>query len=48
MLATYTVELGDFDHTVHIEDMELACSDCHEGPVGPAGAANLEVCTDCH
>lgn len=48
MQDTYTVELGDFDHTVHIEDMELACSDCHEGPAGPAGAADLEVCSDCH
>jgi len=44
--STFPVaELGDFDHSLHVDDFELACTDCHGEPPGPA---SREVCTDCH
>jgi nitrate/TMAO reductase-like tetraheme cytochrome c subunit len=45
---TYAVEYGDFAHASHVDDMEIACTDCHgEGP-GFVAKADREVCSGCH
>ena len=45
--TTFEVEWGDFDHSAHVEGMEMACSDCH-GEAPRIGKADLAVCADCH
>jgi hypothetical protein len=39
---------GDFDHAFHLDDMELACTDCHSPSPGGAVPVNRETCADCH
>jgi hypothetical protein len=48
MSTVYSVELGEFDHSAHVEDMEIACGECHTGPGGSVGVADLEYCSNCH
>ncbi len=48
MSRSYTGELGDFEHTVHVDDMEIGCTDCHGSTAQSLGAPSLEVCVDCH
>lgn len=45
---TFAVEFGDFSHVAHIDDMEIACTDCH-GPAPRISArADRTLCADCH
>lgn len=44
----FEVELGDFDHAMHVEEMGLACTDCHGDASRPSPAADREICSDCH
>ena len=39
---------GDFDHSMHVEGMELDCADCHAA--GESGILELQTltCTGCH
>ena len=47
MESLFPVDLGEFDHSLHVGDMELGCDECHgEGPVYQG--ADLEVCGGCH
>ncbi|MCP4659454.1 MAG: hypothetical protein GY856_28940 [bacterium] len=39
---------GDFDHSFHAVDMELACTGCHGTPPAVDARADREVCSDCH
>ncbi|MGB6639217.1 MAG: cytochrome c3 family protein [Thermoanaerobaculia bacterium] len=41
-------ELGDFDHSMHVEDMGVACTGCHGTPPRLSRSPDLEVCADCH
>ena len=41
-------ELGDFDHALHVDDMELACSDCHGEGSALVGRPDPAICSDCH
>lgn len=45
---TFTVELGEFAHTMHVDDMELACSGCHGEGATPRRSPDTAVCADCH
>jgi hypothetical protein len=40
--------LGPFEHSLHVEEMELSCTACHE--LSRRGAATLqqELCSECH
>ena len=48
MNRAYIVELGDFEHSMHISDMELECSECHGEMNELVAAPSLDVCTACH
>lgn len=39
-----------FNHRLHVQDMGLACVDCHRRALTGARATipNVEVCSDCH
>lgn len=43
---TFATELGDFSHVSHVDEMELACSDCHGAT--PRRQPDFAVCADCH
>jgi len=45
---TLTVELGEFDHAMHVDDMELACATCHGEGATPRRSPDSSVCSDCH
>jgi len=45
---TFAVELGDFSHAVHVDDMEIACSDCHGAAPRISAKADREFCAGCH
>lgn len=45
---TFATDLGDFAHSFHVLDMELACTRCHGEPPALSARANREVCADCH
>jgi len=42
---TFVTEIGDFDHSLHVDDMELSCSQCHSDGASPA---ELSACEECH
>ncbi len=44
----FPVELGDFSHAVHVDDMGLDCGDCHGAAPAFARAPDPAVCSDCH
>jgi len=48
MRRAFTVELGDFEHSAHVGDMELECSECHGEMPNPVAAPSLDVCSACH
>lgn len=41
-------DLGDFEHRLHIEDMGIACVDCHGEAPALIAEPDLEVCSECH
>jgi hypothetical protein len=41
-------DLGDFDHSMHIEATGLDCTDCHDLTPGQPVKLNGAVCADCH
>lgn len=45
---TFTVELGEFDHALHVDDMEMACTDCHGDGPGFSRVPDEAICSDCH
>jgi hypothetical protein len=45
---TFTVELGDFSHSMHVDDMEMACSTCHGEGTTLSRSPDASVCADCH
>lgn len=45
---TYEVELGDFDHEIHVDLMEVPCETCHGERAKLSRTANPEACTECH
>ncbi len=45
---TFSVELGDFSHAAHVDDMEIACSDCHGTAPRISAKADRELCAGCH
>ncbi len=45
---TFPVELGEFSHAVHVDDMELECAACHGAAPALARAPESAVCSDCH
>ena len=45
---TFAVDLGEFSHAAHVDDMELACTQCHGQPPGLRRAPDAAVCADCH
>ncbi len=44
---SFATDIGEFEHRIHVGDMEMACSDCH-GEAPRVTAADREVCTGCH
>lgn len=45
---TFTTDLGEFPHQLHVEDMEIECLTCHEQRAGTRFQRSAEVCSDCH
>jgi nitrate/TMAO reductase-like tetraheme cytochrome c subunit len=45
---TFPVEQGDFSHSLHVDDMELGCGDCHGSRPGLRASPDREVCSGCH
>jgi nitrate/TMAO reductase-like tetraheme cytochrome c subunit len=45
---TFTTEKGEFDHALHVTEMELDCETCHGEPPGGRLPADREVCATCH
>jgi nitrate/TMAO reductase-like tetraheme cytochrome c subunit len=45
---TVTVELGEFSHAAHVDDMELSCAECHGEPPALRFSPDQGVCSDCH
>ena len=45
LARSYPVELGDFSHSIHAGEMEIACVSCHGEAPGPP---DQSVCADCH
>ena len=44
----FETEHGSFKHSIHVEEMEIACEDCHvQFPSGIASASR-ETCAECH
>jgi hypothetical protein len=48
MKQTFAVDLGDFDHSMHVEDMGILCTSCHGEPSAVVQSPDIEVCVDCH
>ena len=46
--SSFAVELGEFSHASHVDDMELACSLCHGQAPGLRRTPAAAVCVDCH
>ena len=44
---SYPVDLGDFHHTAHVQDMELACTLCHGDAPALHRVPDAGVCADC-
>jgi nitrate/TMAO reductase-like tetraheme cytochrome c subunit len=45
---SFTTDLGDFPHQLHVEDMEMDCLTCHEQTAEAGFVRSAEVCMDCH
>jgi nitrate/TMAO reductase-like tetraheme cytochrome c subunit len=45
---TFPVDLGDFSHSSHVDDMELGCTSCHGDRSNIRASADRQVCADCH
>ena len=45
---TFATENGDFAHSFHVGEMELACETCHGAPPAVWAKADRTVCADCH
>lgn len=41
-------DIGDFDHSMHVEGVGLACTTCHGEAPSLSRSPDLEVCSDCH
>lgn len=45
---TFDSDLGDFAHVAHVEDMGIACAECHGEVADLERTPDLEVCSACH
>jgi nitrate/TMAO reductase-like tetraheme cytochrome c subunit len=45
---TFSVELGSFEHSIHVEMMEIPCQQCHGEGQALRRQPKPEVCSDCH
>jgi hypothetical protein len=45
---TFSTELGEFNHALHVQDLELDCASCHGEPPGGSLPADREACAMCH
>lgn len=41
-------ELGDFQHSFHVGELEIPCGECHGEATALAAKPDLEVCSACH
>lgn len=48
LAGTVPSERGAFSHQLHVEDMGIDCTDCHQPTSGGGLERNLEVCSECH
>ncbi len=45
---TFKTESGEFAHSFHVGEMEIACEDCHGAPPAVSARADRNLCADCH
>jgi nitrate/TMAO reductase-like tetraheme cytochrome c subunit len=48
METSFSTAKGEFDHTFHVEMLELDCGSCHGEPPGGRLPADREACAPCH
>jgi hypothetical protein len=47
MGMAFETDLGDFNHEIHVQEMELECTMCH-GEAPRFTSPDLDVCSACH